>query len=96
MKPQETSQTSMQSVQNSGRSKKRKSVSEWKEIATERAKMIRRLESKINSLNQRLLLATTVNQAKNKYLIECQLLDDFWQWTQKEDLYYEESNQDLG
>ena len=92
MKPQEISQTLTQPVQNSGRSKKRKSASEWKEIATERAKMIRHLESKINSLNHRLLLATTVNRKKNEYLIECQMLDDFWTWCQNKD--YEESIED--
>lgn len=86
----EISQTSTLPERRSKQSKKRRTPSEWRELAEERGKEVRHLQNLVETLKNRLLLATTVNRAKNKYLIECNLLDDFWQWSGKEDSLYNE------
>lgn len=91
----EISQTSATPNVNSGRSKKRKNASEWKEVATERLKQIRRLESKVNTLQAQLLLSKTVNQRKNEYLMEINMLDAYWQWASEQDAYEEDPSRGL-
>lgn len=91
----ETSQTSATQSENSGRSKKRRNASEWKEVAIERLKQIRRLESKVNTLQAQLLLSKTVNQRKNEYLMDINMLDAYWQWASEQDAYEEDPSRGL-